>query len=112
MLEFDKQMNLLFVHSSEIVDQYNNNKKLLSEENYQISAVVEINDLSRKINKTAYKFLKKNYLEKDGYLMNLKVITSFLSFLFILRRCAFRACRIYEFLEDLKVSNYLQIVYF
>ena len=110
--KLDSHINDLFKNCSEIVDQYNNNTKLLCEENYQVSDVLEIRDLNKKINKYAFKFLKKTYLEKKGEQFGLKVITSFLSFVFIVGRISLRVCRIYEFLEDLKVSYFLQIANF
>ena len=112
LLKLKNNIVNLCKHSSEICAEFNSIEELSKEENIKNSYVLEILDRYHKIDRSSFKLIRKILIEKKGCLMDLKVISSFLSFIFILGRISRRVCRIYEFLEDLKVSYFLDIANF
>lgn len=112
LINLNIHFGIIFKRCIELVNQYNSTKELSKEEDLHLSDHLGISEKYYKIDKTSYKLIRFILIEKRGKQIDLKVITSFLSFVFILGRISRRVGRIYHFLEDLKVSYYLELANF
>eukprot|EP01091_Cochliopodium_minus_P015013 TRINITY_DN5234_c1_g1_i1.p2 TRINITY_DN5234_c1_g1~~TRINITY_DN5234_c1_g1_i1.p2 ORF type:complete len:479 (+),score=105.26 TRINITY_DN5234_c1_g1_i1:1398-2834(+) len=98
--------------SSSTILTFHNIRNVTKEDEKEVVDIVNITKIYNKIDLTSHKIIKSILIKKKGVLMDASYFTSFLSYVFVLGKVTNHICKIYECVNDLKVTYFQEASHF